>query len=169
MFRVGDAVVHPVRGAGMVIGIEERQQQGSSTLYYRIELLGQPTVRLMLPISSAQIVGLRLAVPLSELKQVWQVLRSSPQILPGDNNERYRFVRDKLRAGDVFQVAEVVRDMASRQQVARGLTTVGKRLYDEGLMLLAAEVAAVQGNRVADAATQIRDKLSEGPSPSITM
>ena len=169
MFRVGDAVVHPVRGAGVVIGIEERQQQGSSTPYYRIELLGQPTIRLMLPISSAKTIGLRLAIARSELRDVWQVLCASPQTLPGDNNERYQFLRDKLRAGDVFQVAEAVRDMAWRRQGARGLTTVGKRLYEESLTLLAAEVAAVQGNRVADAETQIRDKLCESLSPSITM
>ena len=169
MFRVGDAVVHPVRGAGVVIGIEERQRLESRDLYYRIKLLGQPAVRLMLPVSAAETIGLRRAVPLGELKQVWQTLRGDPQTLPGDNNERYQLVRDKLRAGDVFRVAEVVRDMAWRQQGDRGLTTVGKRLYDEGLTLLAAEVAAVQGSCLTDAETEIRGKLRESQSISVRL
>lgn len=161
MFKVGDAVVHPVRGAGVVIGIEERQRRGDDSLYYRIELLGQPAIRLMLPVSVAEEIGLRRAVSRARLEEVWETLCGNPQTLPGDNNERYQLLREKLRGGDVFQVAEVVRDMASRQQGERGLTTVGKRLYEESLTLLAAEVAAAQDSCLTDAESQIRGMLRE--------
>jgi CarD family transcriptional regulator len=161
MFKVGDAVVHPVRGAGVVVDIEERQLRGDDSLYYRIELLGQPAIRLMLPVSVAEEIGVRRAVSRARLEEVWATLNANPETLPGDNNERYQLLKEKLRGGDVFQVAEVVRDMASRQQGERGLTTVGKRLYEEGLMLLAAEVAAAQDSSLTDAESQIRGMLRE--------
>jgi len=166
MFRVGDAVVHPVRGAGVVISIEERQQGDVSNTYYRIEMLRQPVIRLMLPVSVAEAVGLRHAVPPARLKEVWDVLLGEPQRLPGDKDVRYQSLKDKLRSGSIFQVAEAVRDMAWRQRGERGLTTVGKRLYEEGLELLAAEIAAAQGGCVADVEAQVKGKLKESLADS---
>jgi CarD family transcriptional regulator len=161
MFEVGDAVVHPVRGAGVIVGIQERRQGDASIVYYRIELLRQPVVRLMLPVNVAETIGLRRAVSEGQVDRIWEVLGADPVVLSGDNAARYQFLKDQLRGGDVFQVAAVVRDMAWRQQSKRGLTTVGKRLYEEGLALLAAEVAAAQGVSATDTEAQIKGKLRE--------
>jgi RNA polymerase-interacting CarD/CdnL/TRCF family regulator len=78
-------------------------------------------------------------------------------------------LEDKLHAGDVFQVAEVVRDMAWRQQQEGSLTTIGKRRYEEGMKILAGEIAAVQEVDLGDAEAQIRARLSESLSPTTTM
>ena len=161
MFKVGDAVVHPIRGAGMIKSIEERDWRGSSTQYYRINLLSQPGSSLMLPIEIAKKTGLRRATPSSRLKQIWSVLRSDPEILPTEHKERYQLLEDKLHAGKVLQVTEAVRDMAWRQQQEGRLTTRGKQMYEEGLTLLAGELAATQGIDLADAETQIKEKLKE--------
>jgi CarD family transcriptional regulator len=169
MFKAGDAIVHPVRGAGVVVRVEERQWRGSSDLYYRIRLLGQPTTKLMIPTGAAETIGLRRAIPRSKLKQVWRVLRAAPETLPTDHKKRYRLLEDKLHAGNVFQVAEVVRDMAWRQQQEGSLTTIGKRRYEEGMKILAGEIAAVQGVDLDDAEAQIRARLSESLSPTTTM
>jgi RNA polymerase-interacting CarD/CdnL/TRCF family regulator len=66
----------------------------------------------------------------------------------------------------VFQVAEVVRDMAWRQEREGRLTTVGRRIYEEGITLLAGEIAAVQDVDVADAETQVTARLGESLSPA---
>ena len=161
MFKAGDAIVHPVRGAGVVVGIEERQWHGSKAQYYRIELLGQPGTSLMIPVDSAETIGVRHAVPQSKLKKVWHVLRADPTTLPADHKTRYQLLYDKLHTGDVIQVAEAVRDMAWRQKNQGSLTTQGKRIYDEGTRILTGELAAAQGIDMADAETQVRDKLHE--------
>jgi len=166
MFQAGEAIVHPVRGAGVVVCIEERQWCGSSKLYYRIKLLGQPTSSLIIPIIVAETIGMRRAIPPSKLNQVWHMLQADPTTLPADRNERYQLLKDKLHAGDVLQVAEAVRDMAWRQQRRPGLTARGKQIYQEGLMLLAGEIAATQGIDLADAEVQIKAKLRESLSPT---
>lgn len=164
MFKAGDPIIHPVRGAGVVVGIEEREWRGSSDLYYRIQLLGQQSVNLMIPIDAAETLGLRRTIPESKLSQVWHVLRADPEKLPANHKQRYQLLKDKLHTGDVFQVAEVVRDMAWRQQRKGNLTTVGKRLYDEGLTLLAGELAAAQDIDLTNAEIQITARLGESLS-----
>jgi CarD family transcriptional regulator len=169
MFKAGDAIVHPVRGAGVVVRIEEREWRGSANLYYRIKLLGQPTSSLMVPISTAETIGLRRAVSRSKLDRVWCVLCSDPGTLPADHKDRYQVLEDKLHAGDVLQVAEAVRDMAWRQKQEGSLTTRGKRMYEEGMMLLAGELAASQDIDLMDAEAQIRAKLGESLMPAAMM
>jgi CarD family transcriptional regulator len=161
MFKAGEAIVHPIRGAGVVESIEERQWHGSNDLYYRIKLLGQPGTSLMIPIDAAETIGLRRAVPRSKLNQVWRVLHADPGTLPADHKARYGLLYDKLHAGDVLQVAEAVRDMAWRRKREGGLTTQGKRIYEEGMTILAGEIAATQGTDLADAEAQVRERLTE--------
>jgi CarD family transcriptional regulator len=169
MFKAGDAIVHPIHGAGVVERVEERQWHGSNNLYYRIKLLGQPGTKLMVPTYAVETLGLRRAIPQSKLKQVWRVLCAAPKRLPTDHKERYKLLDDKLHAGDVFQVAEVVRDMTWRQQRQGNLTTMGKRKYEEGMRFLAGEIAAVQGVDLDDAEAQIQAKLQESLIPASVM
>ncbi|HEY72277.1 MAG: hypothetical protein DRJ03_06105 [Chloroflexi bacterium] len=170
MFEAGDAIVHPVRGAGVVVCIEKRRWRGSSERYYRIKLLGQPnTSFLMIPVKVAETVGMRRAIPPSELKRVWRVLRADPNKLPKDHNERYKVVEERLHIGDIFQVAEAVRDMAWRKQREGRMTTRGKQMYDEGVDLLAGEVAATQDIALVDAEAQIRERLWKIVSPTTAM
>lgn len=161
MFKAGDAIVHPIRGAGVVVRIEERQWHGSNDQYYRIELLGQPGTSLMIPVGAAETIGLRRAVSKSRLKELWCVLGSDPEDLPADHKARYELLNEKLHAGDVLQVTEAVRDMAWRQKREGGLTTQGKRIYEEGMRILAGEIAAAQGFDLVDAESQVSEKLTE--------
>ena len=161
MFKAGDAIVHPLRGAGVVERVEERQWRGSNDLYYRITLLGQPGTKLMVPTTAAEELGLRHAIPQSKLSKVWRVLRAASDTLPSDHKQRYKLLEEKLHTGNVFQVAEVVRDMTWRQQRKGRLTTVGTRRYKEGINMLAGEIAAVQGIELNNAEAQIHARLEE--------
>jgi CarD family transcriptional regulator len=169
MFKAGDPVIHPVRGAGVVVRVEERRWRGSKDMYYRIKLLGQRGTKLMVPIDAVEKIGLRRAIPLSELNQVWHVLRADPSMLPDNHKKRYKLLDDKLRTGDVYQIAEVVRDMAWRQQREGRLNTMGKRKYKKGMRVLAGEIAAVQGVDLEDAEAQVRAKLMESLSSDKVM
>jgi CarD family transcriptional regulator len=160
-FKAGDAVVHPVRGAGVIQGVEERDWRGNNTQYYRIGLLGHPGSSLMVPIETAKTIGLRSAIPQSRLKKVWRVLCDDPRKLPPEHKDRYQLLEDKLHAGKVLKVAEAVRDMAWRRQQEGRLTTRGKRIFEEGMTLLAGEIAATQGIDLADAEAQVKEKLRE--------
>lgn len=161
MFKAGEAIVHPVRGAGIVESIVERKWRGDNSLYYRIKLLNHPSSSLMIPIKAADSIGLRRAISHSDLKSVWDILHSHPHSLPSNHKKRYQILEDKLYAGDIWQVAEAVRDMTWRRQSEGSLTTRGKRMYKEGILLLAGEIAASKGIELTSAEMEIREQLAE--------
>jgi CarD family transcriptional regulator len=165
MFKVGDAVVHPVHGAGVVTDIEELRLHGSSRQYYEIELLGRTRTSMMVRVKDAEARGLRRAIEQSQLRRVWRVLCSDPKVLPADHSERYELLKHKLHAGDLFQVVEAVRDMVWWRRREGSLTTPGKRIYKEGMTLLAGEIAVAQGVDLTDAKAQVRTRLRESLSP----
>jgi CarD family transcriptional regulator len=162
VFKIGDPVVHPVHGAGVVEVLEERDVGGRNDQYYRIKLLSQPASNLIVPTRSAGTLGLRRAIARSRLGRVWRILRSAPESLPSDHKKRYELVQDKLQGGDVLQIAEAVRDMSWRQQQEGSLTTRGKRIFEDGMSLLVGELAAAQGIEMADAESQVRSRLEKG-------
>jgi CarD family transcriptional regulator len=165
-FKTGDAVFHPVRGAGVVTGIRDRKRDGEKRRYYRIDLLGHPGTKVMIPESTVQEIGLRHAMSRSKLKKVWRVLRDDPQKLPKNHKDRYAVIEEKLHTGDTCEVAEAVRDMAWRRKQEGKLTTRGKRIYEEAIMLLAGEIAAVQDIEMEEAEGQVRAKLQERMAPA---
>ena len=167
MFVTGDAVVHPIRGAGVVEGIEMRHWRGGSELYYRIELMAQPGTKVMIPISTAEEIGLRPVTPRSKLKKVWGVLLDDPRKLPDERKDRYKLVEERLRSGNVLEIAETVRDMAWRREQRGHLSTTEGRFYERAMTLLAGEVAATQGVDLKDAEVQVGAKLRGSPWPSV--
>ena len=165
-FKTGDAVFHPVRGAGMVTGIQDRKRDGEERSYYTIELLGHPGTKLMVPTNAAKEIGLRHAMSQTKLKKVWRVLRGDPTMLPKDHKDRYEVIQERLDTGDASEVAEAVRDMAWRRHREGKLTTRGKRIFEEAMMLLAGEIAAVQEIDVEEAEGQVRTQLRERLAPA---
>jgi CarD family transcriptional regulator len=159
-FTTGDAIVHPTRGAGVVERIVERTWQGNTELYSRIRLLGQSGTMLMIPTSVAEKLGMRCAISRSDMRRLWCILLATPGNLPDDHKELQQFLEGKLGTGDIFQVAEVVRDMAWRQRETQLSATI-KQLYEEGTRLLVGEIAATRDIEFADADIQFRARLRE--------
>ena len=166
IFREGDAVVHPVRGAGIVTDIVTRKARQGSEKYYKIALLDGYSTLVMIPTRAVETLGVRHAVRQSRLGRVWRVLTTEARRLPVNYRERYALLEEKLGAGDVLQTAEVVRDMAGRRRSKGRLTTVGKRIYDRGMAFLVGEIAAAQSVELAEAEVQVRTKLQQELSPT---
>jgi len=167
MFEAGDAIVHPVRGAGVVTEVIERKRDGEKREYYRIELMSHPETTVMIPSGATKELGLRRAISQSKIKKLWHILLDDPEKLPGEHKERYAVLQEKLSTGNAFQIAEAVRDMAWRRSRKGRLNTRGKRLYDEGIRFLAGEIAAVIGSDCEEAEWQIRDKLEQSLATAV--
>jgi CarD family transcriptional regulator len=158
-FQVGETVVHPHYGAGVITEIQERHSLGPRKRYYSIELLGDPQTTVMVPLGKEESVGLRQPIPKARLSRLWRILRGKPEALPDEHKERYALIEGKLEEGDLFQIAEAVRDLAWRREEKRKLTKVGGRLYETGLGFIASEVAGVQGSDVDMAEAEIAERL----------
>jgi RNA polymerase-interacting CarD/CdnL/TRCF family regulator len=169
MFRIGDAVIHPSYGVGIVIEIKERRTLGSGKRYYSLELLGEPGTVVMVPVGAEERMGLRLPIAESQLGKVWRVLASDPNELPSDHDQRCELLNNKLCGGDVLKIAEAVRDLAWRKEEKRHLTIRGKRLYERGMALLAGELASVRGDDLQAAEYRISEALDKSLHPATGM
>ena len=159
-FQVGETVVHPHYGAGVITEIQERHSLGPSKRYYSIELLGDTRTTVMVALDKEVSVGLRQLIPRARLSRLWRILRAEPEVLPDEHKERYAVIEGKLEQGDVFQITEAVRDLAWRREEKHNLTRVGSRLYETGLGFLASELAGVQGSDVDTTKAQIAERLA---------
>jgi CarD family transcriptional regulator len=142
-----------------VTEIKERHTLGRGKPYYSLRLLNQPEMVVMVPVGAEERMGLRLPVVEDKLERVWRVLRGHPIKLPSDHEKRCTFLDDKLSSGDVFAIAEVLRDLAWRREEKRHLTIRGNRLYERGMALLAGEVASAQNSKLVDAEVLISGVL----------
>jgi CarD family transcriptional regulator len=161
-FSVGDKIVHPSHGAGVVTEIKELGFFGKQNKpYYSIELLSEPGTVVMVPVRDAHKVGLRHPMSRSQLRKLWHRLRGEPKALPSDHKERYSIVRTAIEDGDVFEIASVLRDLWWKDYRVRKLTTEGKRLYAKGMRLLASEIAVIEDTELSEAEAQISETLDE--------
>jgi CarD family transcriptional regulator len=167
IFQIGDAVIHPSYGAGTVVDIRKLEYFGGGKPYYSIELSDGSKTRVWVPVGEAGKRGVRRPTPVSQLGRVWRVLRAGPETLSPDHDKRHELLQEKLRGGDVFRIAEVVRDMFWENHRSHRPTITGKELYDRGLMLLTSELATVQGCDLAAAEAEISSilgaSLAAGP------
>lgn len=161
MFAVGDTVVHPSYGAGVVVNIRALHTLGrDGKRYYSIRLLSQPETTVMVPLEDEEKAGLRLPMGRARLERLWTILRGDPTELPSDYNKRYVMLKEKVETGDMLEIARVLRDLAWRREARRSLTTRGKRLYETGMELLASEVAGAQGRDYDAAQAEISAQLA---------
>jgi CarD family transcriptional regulator len=159
MYKIGDAIVHPKRGAGVVVDIVERSIGDAMVPFYKIELLSKTSTRLMIPTGRADEIGLRPAISEEELPQVWQILASEPEEMPAHSRKRFNYLKEKIEELDIIQVAEVIRDVLWMQEEEGGLKTRDRSIYQEGIKFLAGEIAAVKDISLIEAELEIKDKV----------
>ena len=138
MYSVGDKVVYPHHGAGKIMKIEQKEVLGQQRDYLTIQILHND-MTVMVPVENADRAGLRKVVEADVVDQVLEVLRGDPTKMPKNWSRRYKHNRDKLKTGDIFEVAEVVRNLAIRHAI-KGLSTGEKQMFSKAKKILASEL-----------------------------
>ena len=118
MFEVGDKVVYPHHGAGTVLAKGVHDIRGERREYLTIEIL-QPPMTVMVPCDNADAAGLRPVINERAVGEVLFVLAAEGSEMPTQWNQRFKRNQEKLRSGDILELAEVVRNLERRQQDAR--------------------------------------------------
>ena len=137
-FEVGDKVVYPHHGAGLVMTKETRELMGSEREYLTIKILHNE-LTVMVPTENAGKAGLRRIIDEEEIKKVTDVLTDDVSEMPKNWNRRFKYNREKIKTGDVFELAEVVRNLAIRE-MEKGLSTGEKQMYTRAKKILASEL-----------------------------
>ncbi|MGI9860673.1 CarD family transcriptional regulator [Moorella naiadis] len=138
MFKVGDKVVYPMHGAGVIEAIEDREVLGSKRKYYILRFpLGD--MKVMIPLESERAVGLREVIDEKGIQEVIKILKEPKGSGSGNWNRRYRANLEKMRSGSIYQVAEVVGNLA-RQDHDRGLSTGERKMLESARQMLISEL-----------------------------
>ncbi len=137
-FEVGDNVVYPHHGAGQVIKKEQKEILGEVREYLTIKILHND-MTVMVPCENAGKAGLRRIIDEATVERVVDVLHGSGTKMPKNWNRRFKHNRDKIKTGDIFELAEVVRNLAIREQ-DKGLSTGEKQMYTRAKKILASEM-----------------------------
>jgi len=136
-FEVGDNVVYPHHGAGVVLKKETRDMMGESRDYLTIKILHNE-MTVMVPCENAHVAGLRRVINEEQVRRVIEVLTGEVSDMPKNWNRRFKYNREKIKTGDVFELAEVVRNLAIREW-EKGLSTGEKQMYTRAKKILASE------------------------------
>jgi CarD family transcriptional regulator len=136
-FDIGDNVVYPHHGAGKVLKKETREIFGENREYLTIKILHND-MTVMVPTENAAKAWLRQVIDEVTVKKVLDVLADDVSDMPKNWNRRFKYNREKIKTGDVFELAEVVRNLAIRE-MEKGLSTGEKQMYTRAKKILASE------------------------------
>jgi CarD family transcriptional regulator len=130
-------VVYPHHGAGVVQKRETKELLGEKRDYLTIKILHND-MTVMVPCENAHLAGLRRVIGPEEIQKVIEVLTGELSEMPKNWNRRFKYNREKIKTGDVFEIAEVVRNLAIREW-EKGLSTGEKQMYTRAKKILASE------------------------------
>ena len=143
MFNLGDKVVYPMHGAGVIETMESREILGEIKNYYVLRMpIGE--MKLMIPVDNVNNIGLRNIVDKQTVEEVYKVLRQKAEISESNWNKRFRDNMAKMKTGDIFAVAEVVRDLTFRDS-EKGLSTGEKKMLVSAKQMLISEITLSTG------------------------
>ncbi len=142
MFSVGDQVVHPMHGAGTIDAIvQEKGNSGMQEYYVFKMLLG--SLQLKIPISSSQAIGLRNIVEPEEAERVLQAIPELPTESNANWNKRYRENLTRLKSGNLYEVARVIKSLTLREK-ERGLSTGERKMLHTAKQILISEIVLAE-------------------------
>jgi CarD family transcriptional regulator len=145
-FNVGDKAVYPAHGVAEVVGVETREIGGNRQTFYILKIL-ETGMKIMVPTRNVAAVGLREVIGETDVKEVYNILKSKEIAVEGQTwNRRYREYMDKIKTGSVFEIAEVLRDLCVLR-AGKELSFGERKMLDTARQLLVKELAIAKGTK----------------------
>jgi CarD family transcriptional regulator len=164
LYKVGDKVVYPHHGAGTVVKKESREVLGEKREYLTIQILHND-MTVNVPSENVEKVGLRKVIDEKTVEKVLQSLTGDGTTMPKNWNRRFKHNRDKMKTGDIFELAEVVRNLSLRDH-EKGLSTGEKQMFVKAKKILVSELMYAKGMDEEETAVWLDDVLAETDTDS---
>lgn len=140
MFKIGELVVYPAHGVGMIETIESKEISGDKQDFYILKILDS-NMTIMIPTNNVEMVGLREIVDTDDIPRIYQILQDkNVEVENQPWNRRYREYMDKIKTGSAFEIAEVVRDLFILKS-DKGLSFGERKVLDTARNLLVKELS----------------------------
>jgi CarD family transcriptional regulator, regulator of rRNA transcription len=150
--------VYPHHGAGTVVKKEQREVLGAKREYLTIKILHND-MTVNVPCENAEKVGLRRVIDEQMVEKVLKALQGSGTVMPKNWNRRFKHNRDKMKTGDIFELAEVVRNLSLRDH-EKGLSTGEKQMFVKAKKILASELMYAKAMDEAEAGVWLDEVLA---------
>ena len=157
MFSVGDKIVYPMHGAGTIDSIEEKDILGEKQSYYILKMPSD--VKVMIPTAKAEEVGVRNIIDKQSAEKVFKILGQDETKIDKKWNKRYRNNMDKMKSGDIYEVADVVRNLSFKQK-EKGLSTGEKKMLNNAKQILVSELVLAEHANKDEVEEQIENKIN---------
>lgn len=156
MFNVGDKVVYPMHGAGTIDSIDKKNILDEEVEYINISMPGG--VKVMVPSNQAAKQGLRNIISQNDVEKVFCILETDETQMSDNWNKRYRDNMDKMKSGDIYEVADVVRNLSFKQK-EKGLSTGEKKMLNNAKQILVSELVLVENTTNAEMEQLVDNKI----------
>jgi CarD family transcriptional regulator len=163
LYSIGDKVVYPHHGAGTVVKKEKREVLGQAREYLTIKILHND-MTVQVPSENAEKVGLRRVIGEKEIGGVLTALTGVSTEMPKNWNRRFKHNRDKMKTGDILELAEVVRNLALRDR-EKGLSTGEKQMFVKAKKILASELMYAKDMDEDECAEWLEEILASDTPP----
>lgn len=131
-----------MHGAGVIEGIEEKEILGEKKKYFVMRMpIGD--MKVMVPMENVDHIGLRQVVGNEAVNRVMDIMGEREIDLQSNWNQRYRANMDKMKSGDIYELADVVRNLMIRDR-SKGLSTGERKMLDQAKQILISELALVK-------------------------
>ena len=138
MYSIGDSIVYPLHGAGVIEAIEEREVSGLMYRYYAMRIpLGD--MKVLIPIDGAEKIGVRNLISASEADKVLEAFKTVEIDANLNWNKRYRENMVRIKSGNIFEVASVVKSLMMRDKT-KGLSTGERKMLSNAKQILISEI-----------------------------
>lgn len=138
MYSIGDSVVYPLHGAGVIEAIEEREISGLTYSYYAMRIpLGD--MKVLIPVDGADKIGVRELISAKEADEVLEAFKTVDIDTNLNWNKRYRENMIRIKSGNIFEVASVVKSLMMRDR-AKGLSTGERKMLSNAKQILISEI-----------------------------
>jgi CarD family transcriptional regulator len=157
-FKVGDRVVYPHHGAAVIERKEMREVFGEKKEYFVLKM-AHGDLTLAVPSDKAEEVGMRPPISAEDVDDLFQLLSKKDVREPTNWSRRFKNHQEKLKSGDVYQVAEVVRNLALRE-VTKGLSAGEKAMLVKARSVLVSELSFALDVTEEDALERLQAQLA---------
>ncbi len=157
-FKVGDKVVYPNHGVGVIEQVAEKSIGGMTSAFYRLRILASDST-VMIPVGNTAAVGLRKVLTKSQINRVYRLLRNGEVATYDDWKGRFQANSEKMRTGDIMAVAEVLKSLTVLNEV-KPLSYRERKMLDRARFLLITEIAEASGQDPDRVEKKVDDALA---------
>ena len=155
MYSVGDRIVYPMHGAGIIESIEEKEILGNKQSYYVVRIpIGD--MKVMIPTKNITGIGIRNVISEQDADKVFSVLKEENSDSNSNWNKRYRENLVKIKSGNIYEVADVVKSLMLRER-DKGLSTGERKMLNSAKQILVSELVLAKNM----SAVEVEDRINK--------